>query len=676
MTPQTGRNPSEDRHTSRPLTSDARGRFIGLGRAYAEYLYDYAQGLTADPVIAGEVVENALTAAAGYFEHADFGQVRADRARADRVRARRADLSRIGSWSEQAQIWAEDARADADPAGQSAPGRRAAESIRPWLYATVRRECKARIHAAGGRLRPSGRHAAELAATAAGGSGASRSAAGGPWAEEAVADALTAEFEVTELQAEEIRVQVAAVNQVLSGLPEEASEILGLAVRHGLGDADIAVAMGMSRRRAAQERAEAAARFGRLAVTVLLLHAGWSGCERLDKMLGGSYPTTEPPGDKLCVKVSRHSENCMICGRIVASRGFGPELLSVLAIGRLPRPVRQQLSRISRELGRAGDSQPEMPGREQARRRARAGRVVPPPASGGQATAAADARAVSAGAAGTEGAGGTGAGAVGADAGGDEAAGEGAAEATGKQGRPAAGGAGPASGPAPTASPASSPDSTAGPASGTADTDAAGARRSAEENSPGLPGAGGSAGAGGVTTRPPWDAPTTIDTILPAGPAFPGTVTIGAGSEHSGSWLTRPRAAVVSALAILVIVAGIVLAGRIAAAPATHPDSRPSPAADSTPSPAASGTAPSTAARASQHARKRGHKTTSAPPGVLPSTLPATTPPAAHSSSPSSPKPSPSPTKSKTPSPPPPSSTPPSTTPTSSTSPPATPSAA
>src|SRR5262245_49444059 len=131
MTVQVGRIPPEDRHIPRSRPGDQRGRFIWLGRAYAEYLYDYALEFTADTVVAGQIVENALTAATAHFAQADFGQVRADRARAERIRVRRADLSRIGSWSEQAQIWAEQVRADADPAGQSAPGRRAAESIRP-----------------------------------------------------------------------------------------------------------------------------------------------------------------------------------------------------------------------------------------------------------------------------------------------------------------------------------------------------------------------------------------------------------------------------------------------------------------------------------------------------------------------------------------------------------------
>ena len=374
----------------RSLTSDPRGRFIALGRAYGEYLLDYAQELTADPIVAGQAAEKALIAATAHFEHADFGQVRADQARAERVRARRADLAQIGSWSEQAQVWTDQARADADPAGQSATGRRA-ENIRPWLYAAVRRECVARVQAAGGsvgagRPGPAGRHAAELANDGSGGAG--RSAGSGPWAEEAVADAMTAEFEITELQAEELRVQVSAVTQVLDGLPEQAREILGLAIRHGLGDDDIAVAMGMSRRRAGQERAEASARFDRLAATVLLLHAGWSGCERLDKMLGGSYPTAQPPSDKLCVKVTKHSESCMICGRIVASRGFGPELLSVLAIGRMPRPFRQQLSRAARELGRAPGRAHATPSRDEARRQAPADRAVPPAA--GTAAAATD----------------------------------------------------------------------------------------------------------------------------------------------------------------------------------------------------------------------------------------------------------------------------------------------
>jgi hypothetical protein len=170
----------------------------------------------------------------------------------------------------------------------------------------------------------------------------------------------------------------------------------------------------------------------------------------------------------------------------------------------------------------------------------------------------------------------------------------------------------------------------------------------------------GESGAEASAGAPPWVIMPAAGGGLLDGPARPDVVTIS--EEPDGgrdTWLTRPRAAIVSAGAILVIVAGIVLAGKIAAAPAPHrPDSRPSPAVASTPSPAASGTAPSAAA-SRQHPRKHSASlgVTSTPPFILPSTNPLTSPPSAHSSAPSKPKPSP--TKSKKPSSPPASPSPP-----------------
>jgi hypothetical protein len=173
---------------------------------------------------------------------------------------------------------------------------------------------------------------------------------------------------------------------------------------------------------------------------------------------------------------------------------------------------------------------------------------------------------------------------------------------------------------------------------------------------------------------PAWIFGSPGDTGGPGEPGSADVVTIGEEEGRgSGSWVTRPRAAAISALAIFVIVAGIMVAAKIADSPASHPASHPSPAAVSTPSPAVSGTAPLVTQRTGKHTRKHApgqNPSTSLPPGtgILPTTRPVTKPPSGHTSSPTKPKPSPTPTKTKKPTPTPTPTTPtPTPTPTTPT---------
>jgi hypothetical protein len=97
MSAPIGRMPPEDRQMPRSLTGDLRGRFLELSRAYAAYLFDYTQELVRERPSAAEAVEFALSTAVSQFDRAQIDVAHAD------------------------------------------------GSLRPWLYATVRRECAATL---------------------------------------------------------------------------------------------------------------------------------------------------------------------------------------------------------------------------------------------------------------------------------------------------------------------------------------------------------------------------------------------------------------------------------------------------------------------------------------------------------------------------------------------------
>jgi DNA-directed RNA polymerase specialized sigma24 family protein len=593
------------------VTGDLRGRFLGLARAYAQHLYDYAQELLGDPAASAAAVQAALTAAATHFDGPQSGAAQSGAAQPDQA-----------------------------PSG---------EGLRPWLYAATRRECRtrrpARGPAAAGDPDQEVRPGPDADPSAPASSGPGSSGPGSPWTREVVAEALTAEFTVTDLAAEERRRQTAAVTQVLSGLPDTTREVLSLTFRHGLGDDDLGVVLGISPRRAREERSEACARFDRLAATVLLLHAGWSGCRKLDRIVGGSYPTSPPPADRRCLQVARHSSSCEICGRIVASRGFGPELLSVLPIGELPAAVKQALTRVARGLvGPAGSGAARTDTRAPARTDlfrpaaartdvissgpARAGRADPGPGHASARPARTDLAGIS------------------------------------------------SAGPGPVTPSPAIPSSFSTSAVSTS-----AVSTSAVSTSPATPSpfSTSSAGAG--------PAGTGVAAPGPAGQDTGSTVRVGAGLAGAGrgsgdmgtpglpgdggpgsrphAWLTRPRAAVASAVAMIVIVAGLVLAGRLASAPAGHSTKSATVTSSKSPTSQPSGTAPSSTGPARRPARTRPSKAASTAPPLTP--YPSYYPTSSGSPTPSpTPKPSstkPTPKPSKTTTPPSPTPTPTLTTP-------------
>jgi DNA-directed RNA polymerase specialized sigma24 family protein len=283
----------EDRHSPRAPNGDLRASFLWLASTYAAHLFDYAQDLLGDRARSAEAVEGALTEAISHF----------------------------------------------GPGALEAAG--ADGSLRAWLYAAVRRECRGTGSARDDQAALDSDGYPERESE----QDAERFVTGSSRAQEAVAEVLTAEYMVTELEAEERRRYLEVVTQVLGGLSDEEVEVLSLTVRHELGVDDLSVVLGLSPRRAHAQLTAATERFDQLATAILLLYAGWSGCKKLDRLVGGSYPSA--PEDRMCRQVARHSKSCATCGQIVASRGFGPEFLSILPIAELPPAVRRWLGSVA-----------------------------------------------------------------------------------------------------------------------------------------------------------------------------------------------------------------------------------------------------------------------------------------------------------------------------------------
>jgi DNA-directed RNA polymerase specialized sigma24 family protein len=544
-----GRGPvaPRNRQWAASQLGEPRGRFLELDLAYSSKLFDYSQQLTGDPAASAEVVETALAQAAAHFSQADLD----------------------------------------DP--------HATQTLRPRLYSVVRRESLARGPARERETRPTSaarekdlatRHGAEVTAET--------------LPAEVTAEALTAEYRVADLEAEDSRREAALVSDVLDVLDRPEAELLSLAIRHGLDDDEIAAVLGISRRQAQARRTRAAARFAETAAAVTLLQAGWSGCRKLDRLAGGEYPST-PTSDGMRRRLARHGRSCAICGRVVASHGFGPELLTALPVADLPAAVRR---RLGGEPPWSVAAPPAAVPPVAAPPTAAPPSVVPPTAVPPSAVWPSASRS-----------------------------------------RPA-----PASPVVPSAArPSSVPAAPVPPSAA---------------RPPSVPGAEAPAAAAPPAAVPPRPVAGAVSSDpaadRPDSPSVP----------RPRQWLTRPRAAGLSAVAVAVVVAGVVLAGQLGSDPARHHDHPAS--VTSTQAPDTGGSSAASSAPAPHRPRRHRH-TKPRPSASASGQAAVTAPPAEPTVTPDAPSPTPTsatPTRKPTPKPSSPPSTPaptPSPTPTPTT---------
>ena len=211
--------------------------------------------------------------------------------------------------------------------------------LRVWLYGAARRKCLARRP---GR-RPSS--AGPPGTTAAG-----------------QLDTVTPGIQAPGGQDETLLVATAA----LASLADRDQEVLNLSFRHGLQPAELAAVLGLSARRARSLLSRASARFRRSAAMVVVLRAGWLGCNVLARIAGQQDPAPPPPlASKLSRRLDCHIDSCPACARTLGNRAWDPGLISqvplVLPVGQLRlRIIRTALARGSyrRQAGLASGGIP------------------------------------------------------------------------------------------------------------------------------------------------------------------------------------------------------------------------------------------------------------------------------------------------------------------------------
>jgi RNA polymerase sigma factor (sigma-70 family) len=186
------------------------------------------------------------------------------------------------------------------------------DRLRPWLYAVARNECYRRL-----------RGQARLA---------SLDEAGDVSDTAAEASSGTGRAELREL-----------VTAALAGLNPGDRDVIELNLRHEVDGQDLAEALGVPLNQAHALASRARAQLERALGALLVARTGRQACAELDAILAGWDGTLTI---LLRKRVSRHIENCAVCGER-KRRALSPAaLFSVLPLVGLPPGLRHQVLRL------------------------------------------------------------------------------------------------------------------------------------------------------------------------------------------------------------------------------------------------------------------------------------------------------------------------------------------
>jgi RNA polymerase sigma factor (sigma-70 family) len=197
-------------------------------------------------------------------------------------------------------------------AAAKAGGLRDPDRLRPWLYAVARNECHRRLRARARQV--------EL------GEGADLA--------DGYAD-LSEQAERTELRG--------LVLAAIGGLNPGDREVIELNLRHDLDGADLAEALGVPANQGHALASRARGQFERSLGALLVARTGRQDCAELNRLLAAWDGELTP---LLRKRVSRHIENCGVCGerkRRVLSPAM---LLTVLPLVPIPAALRHQVLRL------------------------------------------------------------------------------------------------------------------------------------------------------------------------------------------------------------------------------------------------------------------------------------------------------------------------------------------
>lgn len=194
------------------------------------------------------------------------------------------------------------------------------DRLRPWLYAVARNECFHRLRAHGLSAPP------------------------------AAAVAVTSNDPDLALAPEREELRDLVVD-ALSGLNPGDREVIELNLRHVLDGADLADALGVSRKQADALVSSARAQFEGSLGALLAARTGGE-CEELEDILAD---WDDERAGVLRKRVNRHLDNCDVCGARKRRELSAAMLLSMLPMVEIPASLREQVLRLAGDLSPAAD---------------------------------------------------------------------------------------------------------------------------------------------------------------------------------------------------------------------------------------------------------------------------------------------------------------------------------
>ncbi len=240
--------------------------------------------------------------------------------------------------------------ADAQAGGAPEP-----DKLRLLLYSAARRECLGQLPGARAKL---------------------SSRAGTTTLDEL--GAAVPDYEVAGSTGETVLILRAALDR----LSDRDREVLNLAFRHRLTEADLAAVIGVPPRRARALVSEASIKFDQSAPVVAVLRAavreGRPRCPELAGILGRRDLATFPLTPQFGTKLARHLESCAACALSRGDRALGAEQISEIPLAIPPGRLRLRISRTALAVGSYRRTVASRPGQPDKPRKAdQGGPAVP-----------------------------------------------------------------------------------------------------------------------------------------------------------------------------------------------------------------------------------------------------------------------------------------------------------
>ena len=147
------------------------------------------------------------------------------------------------------------------------------------------------------------------------------------------------------------REKLRIVSAALDSLPDRDREVVSLAYRHGIAEADLAAVLGVNGRRANALLSGAGTEFRASATVIAVLRAGRPGCQVLEATAVQGDHAKALLTPKVRKRLVHHVGHCASCAQRRGDRDFDPEMVTAIPFASPPVNLGMRISRTATALG-------------------------------------------------------------------------------------------------------------------------------------------------------------------------------------------------------------------------------------------------------------------------------------------------------------------------------------